>query len=492
MSTLLLNYLGGKFQPAVAGATREYLNPADNSVIGQVTESSAEDAVMAIDGARRAFDEGAWPTTPSAERASKLFELADLIEKNADEFARRDTLNNGKPLREAKFDAADAASCFRYFAGLATKPHGESIDLPDPNMICQTIREPVGVCGQIIPWNYPLLMAAWKLAPGLAAGNCCLLKPSELTPWSVSLLFEIIDGVGFPEGSVQLLYGAGDPVGSALAASGKVDKIAFTGGTTTGRKIMMAATGNLKRVSLELGGKSPLIVFDDIDQDVALDFALFGIYAGQGEVCNAGSRILVQKSVFDEFVAKFAEAAAKIVVGAGSDETSEMGPLITKAHQKKVLDFIASGQAEGAKLLVGGEAYSDARSIGNFVQPTAFVGAPLGSRIVREEIFGPVAVLIPFEDEEEAVRLANDTPYGLSGAVFTSDGGRAQRVIRRIRAGVTWINAFHFTFNEAPWGGYKQSGFGRELGTHGYDAYTEVKQITTNLRPARLGWYSKV
>jgi betaine-aldehyde dehydrogenase len=255
---------------------------------------------------------------------------------------------------------------------------------------------------------------------------------------------------------------------------------------------MMAATGNLKRVSLELGGKSPLIVFDDIDQDVALDFALFGIYAGQGEVCNAGSRILVQKSVFEEFSDRFAEAAAKIIVGPGSDETSEMGPLISRSHQQKVLDFIASGQAEGAGLLVGGGKYSDARSAGNFVQPTAFVDAPAGSRIVREEIFGPVAVLIPFEDEEDAVRIANDTPYGLSGAVFTSDGGRAQRVIRRIRAGVTWINAFHFTFNEAPWGGYKQSGFGRELGTHGYDAYTEVKQITTNLRPGRLGWFSKV
>ncbi|MEX1117234.1 MAG: aldehyde dehydrogenase family protein [Terrimicrobiaceae bacterium] len=492
MSAPLPNYLDGTFQPAVAGTTRDFLNPADNSVLGQAAESSHADASMAIDAARRAFDEGAWPTTPAAERASKLFQLADLIDKNAEEFARRDTLNNGKPLREARFDAADAAACFRYFAGLATKPHGESIDLPDPNMICQTIREPVGVCGQIIPWNYPLLMAAWKLAPGLAAGNCCLLKPSEHTPWSVALLFELIDGIGFPPGSVQLLYGAGDPVGSALAASEKVDKIAFTGGTVTGRKIMMAATGNLKRVSLELGGKSPLIVFEDIDRDVALEFALFGIYAGQGEVCNAGSRILVQKSVFEEFAARFAEAAAKIVVGAGCDETSEMGPLITKAHQQKVLDLIGSGRDEGAKLLVGGGTYSDDRRAGNFVQPTAFVDAPPGSRIVREEIFGPVAVLIPFEDEEDAVRLANDTPYGLAGAVFTSDGGRAQRVIRRIRAGVTWINAFHFTFNEAPWGGYKQSGFGRELGTHGYDAYTEVKQITTNLRPTRLGWYSNI
>jgi betaine-aldehyde dehydrogenase len=327
----------------------------------------------------------------------------------------------------------------------------------------------------------------------LAAGNCCILKPAEVTPWSVSRLFELIDEVGFPKGSVQLLYGPGDPVGSYLAESERVDKIAFTGGTATGRKIMQAATGNLKRVSLELGGKSPLILFDDTDPDVALDFALFGIYAGQGEVCNAGSRILVQRSMFDSFIERFAAACEKIVVGPGLEETSEMGPLITRSHQSKVLAMIASGVEEGATLLAGGgEPYSDRRSAGNFVRPTAFVNVPSEARVLREEIFGPVAVILPFEDEAEAVRIANDTPYGLAGAVFTKDGARAQRVIRRLRAGVTWINAFHFTFNEVPWGGYKQSGFGRELGTHGYDAYTEVKQITTNLNPGRLGWFSKV
>ncbi len=492
MDNLLRNYIGGKFQESVSGETREYLNPADNSVLGVATESGVEDIGQAIDAARKAFDEGPWPTTSASERAVKLFKLADLIEQNAEEFARRDTLNNGKPIREARFDVADAAACFRYFGGYATKPHGTCLDVPDTNMMCQTVREPVGVCGQIIPWNYPLLMAAWKLAPGLAAGNCCILKPAESTPWSVSRLFELIDEVGFPEGSVQLVYGAGDPIGSALSESPLVDKIAFTGGTATGRKIMMAATGNLKRVSLELGGKSPLIIFEDADEAAALDFALFGIFAGQGEVCNAGSRILVQKSVYERFVERFAAACEKIIVGPGMDETNEMGPLITRKHQQKVLADIQSGLVDGARLIAGGGGYDDSRATGNFVQPTAFVDVPSNARILTEEIFGPVAVLIPFADEEEAVRIANDTRYGLAGAVFTVDGARAQRVIRRLRAGVTWINAFHFTFNEAPWGGYKQSGFGRELGTHGYDAYTEVKQITTNLNPGRLGWFSKI
>lgn len=488
----LLNYVGGKFLPARAGQTREFFDPADNSVLGLATESDATDAEAAIDAARRAFDEGPWPATPAPERAAKLFKLADLIDANAEEFSRRDTLNNGKPRREARFDAADAAACFRYYAGLATKPHGETYEVGDPNIVSMSVREPVGVCGQIIPWNYPLLMAAWKLAPGLAAGNCCILKPSELTPWSAQLLFELIDEVGFPAGAAQLLYGAGDPVGSALAASDRVDKIAFTGGTATGRKIMRAATGNLKRVSLELGGKSPIVMFADTDPDVALEYALFGIFAGQGEVCNAGSRLLLEKSMAEEFLPRLVAAAGKIVVGAGSDEATEMGPLISRAHQEKVFGYIRSGHDEGATLLGGGVAYDDARARGNFVPPTIFTDAPADARIVREEIFGPVLVVDTFATEEEAVRKANDTPYGLAGGVFTKDGARAQRVIRRLRAGVTWINTFHFTFTEAPWGGYRQSGFGRELGPHGYDAYTEVKQITTHLAPQRLNWFAGI
>lgn len=486
----LPNYINGRFIPARSGCTRPYLNPADNSVLGEATESGTSDVEEAIAAARDAFDTGPWSSTPAAERAARLFKLADLIEKNAEEFARRDTLNNGKPLREARFDAADTAGCFRYYAGLATKPHGQTYEVGDPNILSQSVREPIGVCGQIIPWNYPVLMAAWKLAPGLAAGNCCILKPAESTPWSAQLLFELIDEVGFPPGAVQLVYGAGDPCGSTLAASHGVDKIAFTGGTVTGRKIMQAATGNLKRVTLELGGKSPIVMFGDVDLDVAVEYAMFGIFAGQGEVCNAGSRLFLERGMAEEFLEKMAAASREIVVGNGLDEGTEMGPLITRAHQEKVLGAIQSGLDEGAELLCGGAAYTDHRAKGNFVQPTIFRNAPPTARIVREEIFGPVVVVDTFETEDEALRKANDTPYGLAGAVFTKDGARAQRFIRKLRAGVTWINTFHLTFNEAPWGGYKQSGFGRELGTAGYDAYTEIKQINTNLSDGRLGWFA--
>jgi betaine-aldehyde dehydrogenase len=332
-------------------------------------------------------------------------------------------------------------------------------------------------------------MAAWKLAPGLAAGNCCILKPSELTPLSVSLLFELIDDVGFPPGVVQLVYGLGDPVGSCLAASPLVDKIAFTGGGVTGRKIQMAAATNFKKITLELGGKSPNIIFADADPEVALEYALYGIFAGQGEVCSAGSRLLLDRRLGGDFLHRLVSACEKIVVGSGMDENTEMGPLISRGHQKKVLDYIQAGCSEGAELLCGGGIYNDKRSTGNFVQPTIFSNTNPDMRIVREEIFGPVLTVQYFDGEDEAVKIANDTIYGLAAGVFTSDESRAQRVIRRLRAGITWINTYHPTFNEAPWGGYKQSGIGRELGTYGYDAYTEVKQINTCIRPQPLGWF---
>lgn len=488
----LENYIAGKFVSSQSGALREFHNPADSSVLGEAADSGVSDAETAVAAARAAFDGGVWASTPAGERAAKLLKLADLIESGAEALAAMETRNNGKPLREARFDAADAAGCFRYYAGLATKPHGQTFEVGDPNLVCQTVREPVGVCAQIIPWNYPLLMAAWKLAPGLAAGNCCILKPSELTPLSAVRLFEMIDGVGFPPGVVQLLLGPGDPVGATLAASHDVDKIAFTGGGVTGRKIMTAAAGNLKRISLELGGKSPNIVFADTDPDVALEFAMFGIFAGQGEVCSAGSRLLLERKMAEDFLPRLAAACGKIVVGDGMEEATEMGPLISRAHQDKVLQYIESGRSEGAELLCGGGPYGDRRKAGHFVQPTVFVKTEPGMRIVREEIFGPVLVVQLFDTEEEAVEIANGTPYGLAGAVFTSDGSRAQRVIRKLRAGITWINTYHPTFNEAPWGGYKQSGFGRELGTYGYEAYTEVKQITTCVNPQRIHWFKTI
>lgn len=489
----LLNHINGKWVAAKSGATRDILNPSDNKVIAKATDSAAHDAEAAITAARKAFDQGPWGRSTGPERAEKLFTLAALIDKHAGELAKIDTENNGKPLREATYDAADAAGCFRYYAGLASKPQGQTYSVGDPNMVCMTVREPIGVCAQIIPWNYPLLMAAWKLAPGLAAGNACILKPSEMTPASAVKLFQLIEQAGFPPGAANLVLGPGDPVGSALAASDRVDKVAFTGGGVTGRKIMTAATGNLKKVTLELGGKSPNIVFADADFDAALEFAMFAIFAGQGEVCSAGSRLILERKIAKKFLPRLAAACRKIVVGDGMAEKTEMGPLISGAHMEKVLGYIRSGLDEGAKLLCGGKRLTKgALAKGNFVEPTVFVDVPSGARILKEEIFGPVLVVELFDTEEEAIAKANDTVYGLAGAVFTSDGARAQRVIKHLRAGITWINTYHPTFNEAPWGGYKQSGIGRELGTYGFEAYTEVKQININLAPGRLGWFKNI
>ncbi|MDB6154301.1 MAG: betaine-aldehyde dehydrogenase [Chthoniobacteraceae bacterium] len=486
-------FIGGEWVEAIAGATREILNPADNRVIAVVADGSEHDARLAIECARKAFDEGPWPQMRAQERASYLFKLADMIEAHAAELAELETRNNGKPLREAQFDVADAAGCFRYYAGLITKPLGQTFEVSDPAIQCMVVREPIGVCAQIIPWNYPLLMASWKLAPGLAAGNCCILKVAEATPLTAIRLFELIAEAGFPPGSAQLLTGPGPTVGHALAASLLVDKIAFTGGTATGRKIMQDATGNLKKVTLELGGKSPNIVFADSDFELALEYALFAIYAGQGEVCSAGSRLILDKRIADKFLPRLGEAAARIILGDGLDPQTEMGPLITRAHMTRVLGYIEAGKAEGAELLAGGQQLTGGGlAEGNFVNPTVFVNTRPDMKIVREEIFGPVLAVQLFDTEEEAVRLANDTVYGLAGAVFTTDIGKGLRVLKRLRAGITWCNTYHPTFNEAPWGGYKQSGIGRELGTFGLDAYLETKQININMAPQKLGWFRGV
>ena len=483
-------FLGGAWVAAADGATREILNPANNETIAVAADGGERDAEAAIAFARQSFDEGPWPQMRAAERAGFLFKLADFIEKNADALAELETRNNGKPLREAKYDVADAAGCFRYYAGLVTKPLGQTYEVGDPAIQAMVVREPVGVCGQIIPWNYPLLMAAWKLAPGLAAGNCCILKPAETTPLTAIRLFELIAEAGFPAGAAQLLLGPGPTAGNALAASPLVDKIAFTGGTATGRKIASAALGNLKKVTLELGGKSPCIVFADADFDVAVEFAMFAIFAGQGEVCSAGSRLILERKIADKFLARLAEASSKVVVGDGLAPETEMGPLITRQHLERVLDFIEIGKAEGAELLCGGGRLTDgALARGNFVAPTIFAQTRPEMRIVREEIFGPVLVVQLFDSEEEAVRLANDTIYGLAGGVFTTDQNKGLRVLRKLRAGITWLNTYHPTFNEAPWGGYKQSGWGRELGTFGLDEYLETKQININTAPAKLGWF---
>ncbi|TYP70659.1 aldehyde dehydrogenase family protein [Paenibacillus methanolicus] len=489
MSEQLQMYIDGQWVDALSGETREIVNPASGAVIAVAAEGNADDARRAIAAARTAFDEGEWSTTPAAERARLIFELARLLEAEKDEFARLEVLDSGKPLREAAGDVNDAVACFRYYAGLATKPHGQTYEVADP-MQAIVVREPIGVCGQIIPWNYPLLMAAWKLAPALAAGNTVVFKPAEITPATAVKLFGLIERAGFPAGVANLVLGAGATVGHELAESDQVDKIAFTGGTATGRSIMRVAAGNMKKISLELGGKSPNIVFADADFETAVEYAMFAIFAGQGQICAAGSRLLLEESIYDRFMERLTERTRAIVVGEGLSEDTEMGPLVSEAHLRKVLDYVEIGKSEGARLVCGGNRLTEGKYAGGyFMEPTIFADTTPDMRIVREEIFGPVLVVQTFKDEAEAIRLANDTIYGLAGAVFTNNGAKAQRVARKLRAGITWINTYHPTYNEAPWGGYKQSGIGRELGTFGYEAYTEVKQINTNLQVEPLGWY---
>ena len=485
-----LMHIDGAWTAASDGGVRELVNPGNGEVIAKVADGTRQDAERAIRAARGAFDSGSWSNMSALDRAKLLFRLADKIEAHATELSRLETLNNGKPLRETEYDVTDAANCYRYYAGLATKPQGQTFDVPAPSQT-MVVREPIGVCGQIIPWNYPLLMAAWKLAPALAAGNACVLKPSELTPLTALRLATFVEELGFPKGVVNIVLGAGPVVGAAIAESALVDKVAFTGGTKTGRTIMRAAAENLKKISLELGGKSPNVVFADADFDTAVDYALFGIFANAGQVCSAGSRLLVEDSIHDRFVKRLVERAEQIKIGDGFDKSTEMGPLISRAHQEKVEQYIKTGVAEGAKLETGGTRPSGEMSTkGNYVLPTIFTNTKPQMRIVQEEIFGPVLVVQRFKDENEAIKLANDTVYGLAGAVFTNDIAKAHRVIKKLRAGITWINTYHPTYNEAPWGGYKQSGIGRELGTYGYEQYTEVKQINVNLAVEPSGWFA--
>lgn len=484
-----LMYIDGEWIPSSSGRTQELYNPATGEVIGAIVVGSIEDAERAIRAARRAFDKDGWADSTAQERARLLFKLADEIEAIAPELAAIETLSNGKPLREAEFDVADAAGCFRYYAGLATKPHGQALEVPAPSQSF-VVREPMGVCGQIVPWNFPLLMSAWKLGPALATGNVCILKPAMLTPLTALRLGILIEKVGFPRGVVNILLGSGSQVGQYLAESHLVDMIALTGGTDTGRQIMRAAAGNIKKLSLELGGKSPNIVFADADFETAVDYALYGIFVNAGQVCSAGSRVLVEESIHDRFIEKLVERAKQIQVGDGFAPETEMGPLISAQHLETVERYIQIGLDEGARLLCGGKRPDgEMGERGNYLLPTIFTDTRPDMRIVQEEIFGPVLVIQTFKNEKDAVEMANDCVYGLAGAVFTIDIAKAHRVIKKLRAGITWINTYHPTYNEAPWGGYKQSGIGRELGTFGFEEYTEVKQINVNLAVEPTGWF---
>jgi betaine-aldehyde dehydrogenase len=483
-------FIDGEWRDSENQETRPIVNPANGEVITFAPEATIADARAAIYAARRAFDEGIWSGLSAQERASYLFGIADKIEEYADELTHLETMDNGKTLREAGFDVGDAASCFRYYAGLITKPDGQTYHVADP-MQAMVVREPVGVCGLIVPWNYPLLMSVWKIAPALAAGNTIVFKPSEVTPVTPKKLFEIFEEVGLPKGVANMVMGAGPVVGHEIASHPEVDMISFTGGTKTGKHIMKTAAETMKKVSLELGGKSPNIIFADADFETAVDYALFGIYAGAGQVCSAGSRILVEESIYERFVERFVERAKQIKVGPGEDMNSEMGPLVSQEHLEKVLHYIDLGKQEGATIACGGERIiRKGLEKGYFVEPTVFVDVKQEMRIVQEEIFGPVVVIQKFKNENEAVKLANSTVYGLAGGVFSKDGAKALRVIKKLRAGITWINSYHPTYNEAPWGGYKQSGIGRSLGTFGLEEFQEIKQININLQVEPVGWFS--
>jgi betaine-aldehyde dehydrogenase len=481
-------FINGQFVDAESGKTRDIINPATGEVIAQVPEADAADVDKAVRAARAAFDKGEWRKMTALDRQKLLLKVSQLLREKFDEFVEMEVKDNGKPRREAEFDVDDSANCFEFYAGLATKVHGETMTVP-ANSFSYVVREPIGVCAQIVPWNYPLLMAVWKFAPALAAGNCVILKPSEFTPLNVIRLAQVFKDAGFPDGVVNIVTGEGAVAGNALISHPLIDKIAFTGGSKTGRHIGSVAAQNLKKVTLELGGKNPVIIFDDAKMDLAVDWGVFAAFANSGQVCTAGSRILVQEKIYKKFVAQFIETAKRIVVGNGLTEGVTMGPLVSAQHRDKVEAYIKIGKKE-AKMVLGGDRPKGAECAnGYYVNPTIFIDVKPHHRIAREEIFGPVVSILKFKTEEEAIEMANDTEYGLGFGVFTQDVTRVHRVMPQIRAGIGWVNWYHPTFNEMPWGGYKQSGTGRELGLYGIESYLEVKQVTINLDTDAVGWY---
>jgi phenylacetaldehyde dehydrogenase len=476
--------IDGAWVPAVSGDTLTIVNPATGLAIAEVAAGDAADIDRAVAAARQAFEHGAWPAMGGAKRAALIWRLAELLLANADELAHLETLDNGKPLHDTLMvDLPVASELLRYYAGWATKLKGETTRIGDPgDFHAYTIREPVGVAGQIIPWNFPLLMAILKIAPALAAGCTMVLKPAEETPLTALRLGELIGEAGFPPGVVNIVTGFGETAGAALAAHPGVDKIAFTGSTEVGRKIVCAAAGNMKKVSLELGGKSPMIVLPDADADSAILGATTGIFFNAGQSCMAGSRLYVHRALYERVVAGIAERARRIVVGDGFDPASQIGPLVSAIQRDRVMAHIRSGLEEGATLVTGGEAIPGP---GYFVQPTLFTNVTPSMRILREEIFGPVLCAIPFDTEDPAgiAALANDTSYGLAASLWTRDIGRAHALIPRIKSGQVWINGHHVGGADLPLGGYKQSGWGRELGREGVEAYTEIKSVAFALRP---------
>jgi aldehyde dehydrogenase (NAD+) len=471
-------FINGKWVDSVSGKTFDTINPATEEVITSIAEGDKADINLAVTAARKAFEEGPWRKIDARDRGKILLKIMELTEKSKDELALLETLDNGKPISETtNADLPLVIDCLLYYAGWADKIHGETIPVRG-EFFNYTIREPVGVVGQIIPWNFPLLMAVWKIAPALACGNTVVLKPAEQTPLTALRLGEICQEAGLPDGVLNIVPGYGPTAGAALAEHMDVDKIAFTGEYTTGRIIMQAASKNLKRVSLELGGKSPNIVFADSDIDSAVNGAMTGIFFNQGEVCCAGSRLFLEKSIHDEFVEKLSNKASSLRVGNPEDVGTQMGAQVSKEQFDKILGYIDSGRQEGAKLVTGGERCGKR---GYFVKPTIFDAVDNNMKIAREEIFGPVVSAITFDDVADMVRQCNSSIYGLAAAVWTRDIKKAHRLARDLKAGTIWVNTYN-TFDAAsPFGGFKQSGFGRELGIHALELYTQVKSVWINL-----------